>query len=109
MFLERSKATFIKKVRTAPRYQLYRISWYPGMVEEEGSVEGEVYSVSDECLAHLDQYEGVPTLFRRGEVELEDGTTAISYFFNMPVGGRQRVKNNNWIEGPNGEEANQED
>lgn len=41
---------------------------------------GEVYLASDECLAVLDEFEGVGVEYERARVMLEDGSSAWAYF-----------------------------
>lgn len=106
--LERQSAVFLKEARTIPQYQLYEINWFPGMVIDEltpGGVRGELYLVTQECLDRLDAYEGAPDLFRRHEVELDDGSTAISYLFNKEFVGKSRIEDGFWR---NGKEENSE-
>lgn len=89
--LKRHNAEFLGEAVTDVRYSLYQINWFPGMVEQEsaGGVKGELYEVTDECLAELDVYEGCPSLFRRAEITLADGTAAIGYLYNeMPPADR---------------------
>lgn len=49
--------------------RLYQVSWYPGFIldAEGGRVVGEVYRVSPEHLARLDEFEGIPEGERIGE------------------------------------------
>jgi gamma-glutamylcyclotransferase (GGCT)/AIG2-like uncharacterized protein YtfP len=82
--LKRHDAVFLGEAVTDVRYSLYQINWFPGMVEQEstGGVKGELYEVTNECLDELDMYEGAPSLFRREEITLSDGTQAIGYLYN---------------------------
>ena len=50
-----------------------------------GPVRGELLLVSDCCLEELDDFEGVPDLFTRERVELEDGTEAWAYQYARQV------------------------
>lgn len=100
--LELHNAVFVKKAKTASRYQLYQINWFPGMVIDdlqEGGVQGEVFSVTDECIERLDQYEGAPDLFKRHNIELEDGTYAVAYLFNEDVSDKKKIEDGEWIYG----------
>lgn len=93
-FLEEHNAVFLEEAATHPRYHLFKLGWYPGMVIDEelhGVVHGELYEVTEDCLEHLDTYEGAPHLFRREEIELEDGSKAISYLYMKETGAH-------WIE-----------
>ena len=78
-------ATFLREARTAAKYALYQSPGvnYPCLVEDgaEGiAVEGELWEVPDDCLAHLDVVEGVPDWFQRRIISLEDGQEAQAYF-----------------------------
>ncbi len=98
-FLEEHNAVFLKEVSTHPEYHLYKLGWFPGMVLDEhirGGVRGELYEVSEECLERLDQYEGAPHLFRREEMELDDGTTAISYLYRKEFSQDDRIEGGVW-------------
>ncbi len=53
---------------------LGRASYLPTILESDDSrVVGTLYEVTDQDFIRLDRYEGVPTLYRRTKVELEDG------------------------------------
>jgi len=69
---------FVRVAQTVPRYRLYDCGSYPGLVESEPGVaiEGEVWSVSNECLARLDDIECVPDgLYERRLIELGEMDT----------------------------------
>ena len=96
-----------------PRFQgrLYRVSWYPGVVESadpEQRVHGEVYALADpvRALAWLDAYEGVVPggeeagEYRRLErpVRLATGEeiAAWVYLFQSDVAGLTLVPDGRW-------------
>lgn len=93
-------AVCIGKVTTHPRYHLYRIGTFPGMVvgDETGGVTGELFEVDDRCLKGLDQYEGVPYLFRREEIDLSCGVKAWAYLYNRSVNKYKRIMEGEWEE-----------
>ena len=55
--------TFLGEARTVPRYRMFDLGGYPGMVLEEGedggAIEGEVWEVDEKGLRGLDKLEGV--------------------------------------------------
>jgi gamma-glutamylcyclotransferase (GGCT)/AIG2-like uncharacterized protein YtfP len=82
---------FAGPAATAPRYRLFDLGPFPGLVEAASgvSVRGELWDVTPECLAALDCFEGTDVgLFRRAEVELADGTRVQGYFYTEGVEGR---------------------
>jgi gamma-glutamylcyclotransferase (GGCT)/AIG2-like uncharacterized protein YtfP len=65
---------------TQSGYALHDVGAYPALVVAfAGVVTGEVYSVSAEHLAVLDNYEGYPELYGRETVLLADGSAALAY------------------------------
>jgi gamma-glutamylcyclotransferase (GGCT)/AIG2-like uncharacterized protein YtfP len=72
-------ARYLRETRTRPAYRLVQLFEYPALDRGELAVEGELYQVSDARLLELDAFEE-PHLYRRSEVELEDGTRAFAYF-----------------------------
>ena len=87
-YLTRKGSRLLGEVATTPRYRLLRplLTDYPCLVEDEKkgvSVEGELWEVSDECLADLDAVEGVPYLFVRRPISLESGQQAEAYFIRV--------------------------
>lgn len=78
------------RAATLPYCRLYDSGRYPCLVvdRESGySVQGELFAVDDACLARLDEYEGVPALFERAEIELIGRTDPVqTYLYVPPVG-----------------------
>jgi len=86
---------FVGEARTTPGFRLFEVGGYPGMVPHAGDrdgVAGEVWSVDAECLARLDELEGLAEgLYQRramsllppfADQELE------AYFYLRSVAGR---------------------
>jgi len=65
---------FLGEARTEPGYTLYSLGDYPGMVrsaDASHAVTGEVWGVNADCLARLDELEGVTEgLYERVPVRL---------------------------------------
>jgi len=83
-YLTRDGAQCLGEARTAPKYALFRplLTDYPCLVEDEKrgvAVEGELWEVSDKALETLDFVEGVPRLFQRRGITLEDGRQVQAY------------------------------
>jgi gamma-glutamylcyclotransferase (GGCT)/AIG2-like uncharacterized protein YtfP len=97
--LERYNSQFLGEFTTDPNYHLYNLGWFPGMVIDEmieGGVCGELYEVTKACLESMDQYEGHPHLFRRENIILCDGSTAIAYIYMQEFSGCPRVEEGKW-------------
>jgi gamma-glutamylaminecyclotransferase len=77
---------FIREATTMPLYRLYGCGWHPAMVIDSDhglEVKGELWAVDDACLAKLDQYEGAPKWFYRGDVAVRDYfNTVQAYLYN---------------------------
>jgi len=81
--------------------------FYPGLVEGDGVVHGEVheYKHMDDVISAMDSIEGYVrhnpdrSLYKRKVVkaETEDGEVEVfAYFFNQPTEGLKEVKNGVW-------------
>lgn len=81
---------------------LFSLGSYPGAVrlndQSEKDIKGEVWEVTPECLARLDQLEGHPTVYRRESVSVDyrSGdetirTVAWCYIYLYSVNGRTEV------------------
>jgi gamma-glutamylcyclotransferase (GGCT)/AIG2-like uncharacterized protein YtfP len=91
---------FLGEARTTPRYRLYRIGWFPGLVEvgeEEAAatgraIEGELWRVDERTLERLDRLEGVEVgEFERRTIELQTAAAAEAYFYRGEVSRRAEV------------------
>ncbi|MEO0475077.1 MAG: gamma-glutamylcyclotransferase family protein [Planctomycetota bacterium] len=85
---------YLGKAKTLPRYRLFNTGDYPALVEAEPlglpgrSIVGELWRIDNDCLARLDEEEGVDEgLYERSEVELIDEITAWAYLYLFPVDG----------------------
>jgi gamma-glutamylcyclotransferase (GGCT)/AIG2-like uncharacterized protein YtfP len=71
---ELGNARFLREVATAPRYELVDLGEYPALLESGSTaVLGELYEVDEDLLARLDVFEGVPALYQRRAIALQDG------------------------------------
>lgn len=68
--------------------QIYDLGWFPGFkrqstVEGDSLVKGEVIRIDEEGLERLDAYEGVPSLYSRGEITAitDDGEAIPAYVY----------------------------
>lgn len=80
-----------------PKAQLYRIDWYPALVEtenEKDEVTGDVFKLNNtESLQKIDEYEGIgigeePYEYRRAKVKIKTDTEELEswvYFYNVDL------------------------
>lgn len=65
----------IIKVNTTHKYPMYQSRYYfPYLEDRKGGgniIEGELIDVRPEAMDELDLFEGVPDLYKRGEIEVE--------------------------------------
>lgn len=87
---------FVGNAKTKHDYRLYRIDWYPGLVDtptfEQGlAIHGEVWDVDIEALRLLDEVEDVESgLYERRPIRLQkpfDQLPVIAYFYLGDVEG----------------------
>ena len=75
------QATYLGTAKTSPRYVLVDVGSYPAMLKNGTQViHGEVYEVNAPTLKELDVLEGVPELYTREQILLEDGSMVWTYF-----------------------------
>lgn len=75
---------FLRPAVTEPRYRLYDLGPYPGMVEDDETgvaVKGELWEVGADCLGELDDYEEVPDLFIRQRVAVQGRDDRVEAYF----------------------------
>ncbi len=91
-------ARYLGRRRTRPGFELFDLGEYPAMVASAGgSVAGELYQVSEALLAELDVFEDHPHFFRRGAIELHDGTRAQAYLVPAErLAERRRIDGGDW-------------
>nr|WP_246438224.1 gamma-glutamylcyclotransferase family protein [Prosthecobacter vanneervenii] len=95
------KQQFVAEARTAPKYRMYDLGGYPGMVRDDNglSIEGEVWRVDEAGLAHLDVLEDTDGgEYERVKMELAGEWTAQwtaqcveGYIYLRSVEGRPEV------------------
>ncbi len=95
--------TLLGQAMTEPRYRMFDLGGYPGMVEcADGlSIEGEVWEVDEAGLARLNVLEGVA----EGEYALDvialkgdwAGREVLGYLYLGPVTGKRDV-GANWVD-----------
>lgn len=97
--------TLIGIGKTQPRYRMFKVDSYPGLVEfdtEGESITGEIWEVDDDCLAHLDRVEGVPEgLYERRPIALLtpfDKLSVEAYFYLESTHGKPDC-GSNWVVG----------
>jgi gamma-glutamylcyclotransferase (GGCT)/AIG2-like uncharacterized protein YtfP len=92
-----ARQRFVGEARTQPRYALYDLGSYPGMVAADPGmvIHGEVYEVSRGLIPALDAMEGAPNLFALAEVALELGP-AWAYLYQRAVEGRAVLPSGRW-------------
>jgi len=82
---------FLGPAATKLVYRLYNVGEFPALVEDEDgvSIEGELWEVDMPCLKVLDSIEGVPTLYERKAVALNDPALndAQTYIYRQSVEG----------------------
>lgn len=95
-------ARYVKAARTPPHYRLLDLGSYPAAVRDGATaLVGEVYDVDDAGMVELDRLEGVPRLYRRALVGLQDGTDAVIYTMDTAqVVGRREVAGGDWVRRP---------
>lgn len=80
---------FIGDAITRPLYRVLDLGPHPGLIVDEANglaVSGELWAVSAECLARLDEFEEVPGPFVRAPVEIKGwGEEVDAYFWNNPA------------------------
>ena len=90
-------SSFIKQTTTAPEYKLFNLGSFPGMIENgDVSVTGELYYITEAALAMFDMIESHPSFFCRKEINLSDGTTAISYLYPHDVDDFRHIESGDW-------------
>jgi len=90
--------------------KLFSISWYPGLVLDEGreTVEGDVFRVGADQLVALDEFEGISANeiegaeYRRVKTPVmtagQQVIAAWTYEWKGPVDASKRIQSGNWLQ-----------
>ena len=76
--------TFLGPAVTQPRYRMFNVGDYPGLVEDAAgvAVQGEVWRIDSMCLQRLDDIEGTDIgLYQRRPILLQAGSAANKNFY----------------------------
>ena len=89
---------FVTEARTPAGFTLYSLGYYPGMVRDPGDphgVNGELWEVDNDCLALLDELEGVAEkLYERATLTLAaplDAEPVQTYLYLPDITGRTHL------------------
>jgi len=107
--LKECRAKFIGDVITKDKYPMFDLGdGFPYIQDKKGigyNISGELYEIKDSYQKKLDWFEGVPTLYKRGKIEVEGNigcsTTADCYFIvdELDIDELNRVNFlNEWID-----------
>jgi gamma-glutamylcyclotransferase (GGCT)/AIG2-like uncharacterized protein YtfP len=88
---------FVGFCNTPPHYALYDLGPYPGLIEGEQSVVGEVYRIDDLTLADLDILEDIPIEYRREMIETSFGSAWV-YLYQQPLKLEVLIKSGDWCQ-----------
>lgn len=78
-------------------FQIFDVSWFPGIQQGEGHVIGDVFTVPDELWPALDAYEGVPSLYRRESVTIGAIEGVQVYVYNGSVKADSVIADGDWL------------
>lgn len=91
-------SNFLGRYVTEPRYTMFRLGQFPAVVARGNSpIAGEIYRVSDEVFALLDELECYPSVFARQIIHTPVGDTWI-YLYNRLVGTDYVVAHGDWLQ-----------
>jgi thiosulfate/3-mercaptopyruvate sulfurtransferase len=89
-------ARFVAEWTTPAAWEMWDLDGYPAITPGgDVAVTGELYEVTDERLALLDELEEVPSLYQRTEVETPHGT-AFLYVVGEPPEQRTPIPSGDW-------------
>ncbi len=91
-----SRARYLGRHTTKPRYTMLDLGAYPGVIEEgRTAVTGEVYTVSKRSLLRLDALESHPVEYTRKPIETAYGH-AWMYIYRRPGGRARPIESGDW-------------
>jgi gamma-glutamylcyclotransferase (GGCT)/AIG2-like uncharacterized protein YtfP len=88
---------FLGRHLTEPLYTMFLLGEFPAVVARgETAVTGEIYRISDEVFALLDELECYPSVFSRQVIHTPAGETWM-YLYNRLVGTGSTVPHGDWL------------
>jgi gamma-glutamylcyclotransferase (GGCT)/AIG2-like uncharacterized protein YtfP len=91
---------FLREAVTAPKYLLYDLGAYPGLVaapDDGRPIHGELYEVERMLIPHLDLIEGAPEQYRLEPMEIEGETAPVhGYIYRKAVDGLLLCEEDRW-------------
>ncbi|MCP4076680.1 MAG: gamma-glutamylcyclotransferase [Gammaproteobacteria bacterium] len=92
-----SGSKFLGNIKTAADFTMYDLGSYPAVIESgDSAIHGEVYIISDDTLAELDQLEGYPDFYNRILIQSTYGYVWM-YVLNRPVEDRPVITSGRWL------------
>lgn len=92
------KAKFLGAARLQ-KAQLINLGWFPGVIDGDAEVQGELYEVSADNMKTLDIIEGNPTVFKRETRTVHMGDVGIEsevYIYQRETGNEKVVEGGDW-------------
>lgn len=88
---------FIGKAKTLPQYSIFSLGPFPGVIKNgETSIQGEIYSVTEEELGRLDSLESHPNWYKREVIETDKGDAWIYLLDSERYGDKEIIKSGIW-------------
>lgn len=92
-----AESNFLGRYLTEPRYTMFRLGQFPAVVARgDTAIAGEIYRISDEAFALLDELNCYPTVFSRQLIHSPAGEIWI-YLYNRLVGTKDMVAHGDWL------------
>jgi gamma-glutamylaminecyclotransferase len=89
-------ARYLGRHRTEPRFTMYDLGEYPGVVEHgQHAIVGDVFAVDAVTLARIDEYEGYPYEYTRRLVTTPFGSAWI-YLYCRDCAGTVVIASGEW-------------
>jgi len=88
-------ATFLGPHRTAPRFALYHLGDYPGLMPGHQAVSGELFALDSMLLRRIDAFEDCPRIYTRISLPTPHGR-AWAYRYRGLVHDRALIATGDW-------------
>lgn len=92
-------ARFLRQAKTKKEFSLISLGAFPALISGGNTeVVGEIYEMTDQVLAYLDQIEQHPDGYTRTKIKLSDNSLVEAYLFNHEVDGCEEIASGDWIQ-----------